>query len=91
MVQATFYAMMLNDAIELGVVCGFIADDLKSSHLGLRWTCFEAWMGRTSHELREAQLRQWTVAVEAHGPSNSRNESLGSTGPPTPSSDEEQS
>ncbi|KAJ8428675.1 hypothetical protein Cgig2_006349 [Carnegiea gigantea] len=67
MVQAAFYAMLLNDAIELGVVRDFIADDLKSTLVGLRWTCFEAWMSRTSHKLREAQLRQRPVGVEAHG------------------------
>ncbi|KAJ8429947.1 hypothetical protein Cgig2_003515 [Carnegiea gigantea] len=38
MVQATFYAMLLNDAIELGAISGFIAADLKSTLEGLRWT-----------------------------------------------------
>jgi len=42
MVQAIFYAMLLNDALELGIVIGFHADDLKSSLEGLRWTFFEA-------------------------------------------------
>ncbi|KAJ8420761.1 hypothetical protein Cgig2_030937 [Carnegiea gigantea] len=84
MVQATFHAMLLNDAVELGVVRGFIADDLKSTLVGLRWTCFEAWMSRTSHELREPQLRQRTVVVEARGRSDSWEESSGSTGPPPP-------
>ena len=54
MVPTTFYTMLLNYAIELGVVCGFIADDLKLTLVGLRWTCFKAWMSRTSHELSEA-------------------------------------
>jgi len=36
MVQATFYAMLLNDAVELGVVYGFMAEGLKSSLVGLR-------------------------------------------------------
>ncbi|KAJ8431112.1 hypothetical protein Cgig2_015680 [Carnegiea gigantea] len=44
MVQATFYAILLNDAIELCVVRNFIADDLKSTLVGLRWTCFETWL-----------------------------------------------
>ncbi|KAJ8432114.1 LOW QUALITY PROTEIN: hypothetical protein Cgig2_027302 [Carnegiea gigantea] len=43
-VQATFYAMLLNDAIELGIVNGFIAADLKAFLEGLRWTSFESWM-----------------------------------------------
>ena len=36
MVQATFYAMLLNDAVELGIVSGFLADDLKVTLQGLR-------------------------------------------------------
>ncbi|KAJ8436372.1 hypothetical protein Cgig2_032193 [Carnegiea gigantea] len=65
MVQATFYATLRNDAIELGVMSGFITDDLKSTLVGLTWTCFEAWMSRTSHELREAQLRSKFQAAGA--------------------------
>ncbi|KAJ8429990.1 hypothetical protein Cgig2_033915 [Carnegiea gigantea] len=42
MVQATFYAMLLNEAIELGVVHGFIAEGLRSALVGLRWSSFEA-------------------------------------------------
>ncbi|KAJ8427572.1 hypothetical protein Cgig2_021717 [Carnegiea gigantea] len=57
MVHATLYAMFLNEAVELGVVGSFMADGLKSSLMGLRWTCLEAWMSCTDHELREAQLR----------------------------------
>ncbi|KAJ8435431.1 hypothetical protein Cgig2_013929 [Carnegiea gigantea] len=34
MVKATFYAMLLNDAVELGAVSGFITEDLKSSLVG---------------------------------------------------------
>ncbi|KAJ8426452.1 hypothetical protein Cgig2_031101 [Carnegiea gigantea] len=67
MVQATFYAMLLNDAVELGIVSGFLTDDLKSSLEGLRWTSFEAWLSHTSHDLREAQLRQQTLPSEVHG------------------------
>jgi len=57
MVQATFYVMLLNDAIKLGIVRGFIANDLKSTLVGLRWTCFKPRMSLTSHELREVRLR----------------------------------
>ncbi|KAJ8432238.1 hypothetical protein Cgig2_007639 [Carnegiea gigantea] len=31
MVQVTFYAMLLNEAVELGVVCGFMAEGRKSA------------------------------------------------------------
>ncbi|KAJ8428867.1 hypothetical protein Cgig2_010809 [Carnegiea gigantea] len=89
MVQATFYAMLVNVAVELGVVGGFMAEGLKSPFVGLRWSSFEAWMSCIDHELKEAQLRQWAVAVEVRGPSNGQEESPGSNGPPPPSSDEE--
>ncbi|KAJ8421484.1 hypothetical protein Cgig2_014962 [Carnegiea gigantea] len=42
MVQATFYAMLLNDAMELGIASGFIDVDLKVSLEGLRWTPFKS-------------------------------------------------
>ena len=42
MVQATFYTMLLNYAVELGIVSGFLVDNLKSTLDGLRWTSFEA-------------------------------------------------
>ena len=48
--------MLLNNAVELGIVSGFIAVDLKLALEGLRWTSLEAWLIRTSRELREAQL-----------------------------------
>ncbi|KAJ8438013.1 LOW QUALITY PROTEIN: hypothetical protein Cgig2_029994 [Carnegiea gigantea] len=51
--QATFYAMLLNEAIER--VC-FMAEGLKLALVGPGWSSFEAWMSRVDHELREAQL-----------------------------------
>ncbi|KAJ8423386.1 hypothetical protein Cgig2_000556 [Carnegiea gigantea] len=88
-VQATFYAMLLNEAVELGVVLGFMAKSLKSFLVGLSWSCFEARMGRTDHELREAQLRQRTATMEVRSPLDGQEESSGSNGSPLPSSDEE--
>ena len=41
MVQATFYALLLNEAVELGVVHGFMAEGLSSALVGLRWSSFE--------------------------------------------------
>ncbi|KAJ8428792.1 hypothetical protein Cgig2_009977 [Carnegiea gigantea] len=84
MVQATFYAMLLNEAAELGVVHGFMAEGLKAALGRLRWSSFEAWMSRVNHEQREAQLRQQAVAVEVRGPSDGQEESSGSNGPPPP-------
>ncbi|KAJ8425915.1 hypothetical protein Cgig2_033856 [Carnegiea gigantea] len=84
MVQATFFAMLLKNAMELGIVSGFITDDLKSTLVGLRWTYFEDWMSRTSYELREAKLRQQPIMTEARGSSDGQEESSGSTSPPAP-------
>ena len=55
-VQATFYAMLLNEAVELGVVHGFTSKDLKLALVALRWSCLGVWMGCVNHVLREAQL-----------------------------------
>jgi len=41
-VQATFYAMVVNDVVELSVVSRDIARALKSTLKGLRWTTFES-------------------------------------------------
>ncbi|KAJ8423818.1 hypothetical protein Cgig2_017381 [Carnegiea gigantea] len=42
MVQAIFYAMLLNEAVELRVVHGFMTEGLRSALVGLRWSSFEA-------------------------------------------------
>ncbi|KAJ8431186.1 hypothetical protein Cgig2_010218 [Carnegiea gigantea] len=78
MMQATFYAMLLNEAIELGVIHGFMAEGLRS-----------ALMSRVNQEMREAQLRQQAVEGEVRGPSDGQEKSSGSTSPPPPSSNEE--
>ncbi|KAJ8429877.1 hypothetical protein Cgig2_006777 [Carnegiea gigantea] len=57
-VQATIYAMLLNNAVGLGIVSGFIVVDLKASLEGLQWSSFESWMHRAEHGLLEAQLHQ---------------------------------
>jgi len=60
MVQKTFYAMLLNDAVELDIVSSFMAGDLKLTLEGLRWMCFKSWLCRSSCDLLEVQLRQRT-------------------------------
>ncbi|KAJ8433870.1 LOW QUALITY PROTEIN: hypothetical protein Cgig2_021253 [Carnegiea gigantea] len=55
--SSAFYAMLLNDTIELGVVHDFMAEGLRSALVDMRWSSFEAWMSRVDHKLREAQLR----------------------------------
>ncbi|KAJ8435834.1 LOW QUALITY PROTEIN: hypothetical protein Cgig2_003857 [Carnegiea gigantea] len=63
--MATFYAMLLNDAVKLGTASGFLAVDLKLALEGLRWMSFEAWLSCTSRDLWEARLRQRTLPSEA--------------------------
>ncbi|KAJ8449176.1 hypothetical protein Cgig2_027178 [Carnegiea gigantea] len=60
MVQATFYTMQLNQAVELGVVRGFMAKGLTSALAGLRWSSFE--------------FREQAVAVEICGPLDNQEE-----------------
>jgi len=57
-VQETFYAMLPNDVIELGIVSGPMAVDLKLTLKGLRWASFESWLRRNSRSLIETQLHQ---------------------------------
>ncbi|KAJ8429885.1 hypothetical protein Cgig2_014165 [Carnegiea gigantea] len=64
MVQVTFYAMLLNEAVEFGVVRCFMAEGVKSALVGLRWSSFKTCMSHVDYELREAQLQQWANAVE---------------------------
>ncbi|KAJ8429798.1 hypothetical protein Cgig2_015630 [Carnegiea gigantea] len=64
-VQATFYAMLLNDAVKMGIVSNFPIIDLKLTLEGLRWTSFEAKLSRSSSDLREARPRQRTLPSEA--------------------------
>ncbi|KAJ8423406.1 LOW QUALITY PROTEIN: hypothetical protein Cgig2_030573 [Carnegiea gigantea] len=74
--RATFYAMLLNEAVELGVAHEYTAKSMKSSLAGLRWSTFELY--RPADE------------VEVRGSQDGQEEGSGSAGPPAPSSDEEQ-
>ncbi|KAJ8423208.1 hypothetical protein Cgig2_006761 [Carnegiea gigantea] len=69
MVQATFYAMLLNEAVELGVVHGFMAEGLRSALLCLRWSSFEVWMSRDNRwsRGRSAVLRTDSKLQESRG------------------------
>ena len=41
LVQATFYAMLLNDAIEFSAAHEFTGDEMKSVLMDLKWSSFE--------------------------------------------------
>ena len=55
-VQVTFYAMLLNEAFELGVAHDYMAESMKSSLVGLRWSTFEVWLDCMDEVIRGAQL-----------------------------------
>ncbi|KAJ8430101.1 hypothetical protein Cgig2_007165 [Carnegiea gigantea] len=76
MIHATFYAMVVNDALELGVMSRDMAGALKSALKGLRWLNFEYWLRINKHALIGAQYRRH-VSFEAEvGPASSREEDL---------------
>ncbi|KAJ8428568.1 hypothetical protein Cgig2_000432 [Carnegiea gigantea] len=84
MIQATFYAMLLNDTIELGLVDTFMAVNLRATLEGSQWTSFKSWLNVDRRDLLEAQLRQRTPPEAVHGPVDSQEESSSSNDPPPP-------
>ncbi|KAJ8423697.1 hypothetical protein Cgig2_003381 [Carnegiea gigantea] len=67
MVQATFYTMLLNKAVELGVVHGFMAKGLRSALVGLWWSSFEV---RSPSNRSHVERLGWPAApsgVVPHG------------------------
>ncbi|KAJ8435881.1 LOW QUALITY PROTEIN: hypothetical protein Cgig2_008421 [Carnegiea gigantea] len=73
--MATFYATLLNDAVELGIASEFLAADLNASLEGLRWAPFASWMHhRTGGRVRPGYfslafkgLSAQTRSLEHHG------------------------
>ncbi|KAJ8433142.1 hypothetical protein Cgig2_007106 [Carnegiea gigantea] len=55
-VQTKFSAMLLNEAVELGVAYDYTVESMKSSLIGLRWSTFEVWMDCVDHTLRECSF-----------------------------------
>ncbi|KAJ8429720.1 hypothetical protein Cgig2_013792 [Carnegiea gigantea] len=66
-VQATFYAMLLNKTLELGVAHEYTAKSMKSSLVGLRWSAFEVWMHIMNEVIRGAQLYHPPDEVDVEG------------------------
>ncbi|KAJ8430667.1 LOW QUALITY PROTEIN: hypothetical protein Cgig2_033823 [Carnegiea gigantea] len=80
-VHATFYIMLLNEAVELGMAHEFTTVGLKSALIGLRWSTFEVWMGYVDHVLRAAHLQRPADEVEVRGPLDGQEEGFGSNAP----------
>ncbi|KAJ8433285.1 hypothetical protein Cgig2_014194 [Carnegiea gigantea] len=57
-IQATFYAMVVSDAMELSAASRDMVGDLKSTLKGLRWITFESWLSVNKHPLLEVQLHR---------------------------------
>ncbi|KAJ8426754.1 hypothetical protein Cgig2_029423 [Carnegiea gigantea] len=83
-VQATFYATLLNEAIKPGVAHDLTAESMKSSLVGLRRSTFKVWMGYIDHVLRAAQLQRPTYEVEIRGSLDGQEEGSGSNSPRPP-------
>ncbi|KAJ8419880.1 hypothetical protein Cgig2_000617 [Carnegiea gigantea] len=88
-VQATFYAMLLSDMLELGAVHKYTAEKMRSVLVDLGWSAFEAWMRIMDPVIRGAQLYRQPDEVEFKEARSDQGESLGSADRPVPSSDEE--
>ncbi|KAJ8424845.1 hypothetical protein Cgig2_030072 [Carnegiea gigantea] len=60
-VQATFYAMVINNVV-LSVVSRDMAGALKSTLKGLRWTSFDSWLNVNKHALlgRSSKGKEFT-------------------------------
>ncbi|KAJ8435075.1 hypothetical protein Cgig2_032966 [Carnegiea gigantea] len=50
--------MVVNDAMELGVISRHVANTLKLALKGLRWIIFESWLRINKHAVLGAQLRR---------------------------------
>ena len=82
LVQATFYAMLLNDAVEFGAAHEFTGDEMKSVLMDLKWIWCMDEILRVAQQNRPAdEINISDVDAVPGGVSD-----LGS--PPSPSSDE---
>ena len=90
MVQATFYAMLLNDAVELGPAHEFTGDEMKSVLMDLRWSSFERWIYCMDDTLMAAQQNRLADEIKVSDAADDRRGVSDLGGPPAPSSDEEE-
>ncbi|KAJ8421328.1 hypothetical protein Cgig2_012820 [Carnegiea gigantea] len=82
MVQAIFYAMVVNEALELDVLGRDLAEQLKSTVEGLRWYVCEAWLQLNKHALLWAQYYRQVNPGAGPGLTSSQEENSGSTDTP---------
>ena len=89
MTQAIFYAMVLNDAVKLGVTSDVATGTVASILKSLSWDIFESWLERNKEALRRAQLPRLTDLGDVPEQADDQEEDSGSSDAPPASSDEE--
>ncbi|KAJ8422880.1 hypothetical protein Cgig2_027363 [Carnegiea gigantea] len=81
-IQATFYAVLLNEMVELSVVHEYTAERMRSLLVGLRWSILEVWMRIIDKVIRGAQLHRHPDEVEAKGARDGQGEGSRLADPP---------
>ncbi|KAJ8433689.1 hypothetical protein Cgig2_030076 [Carnegiea gigantea] len=88
-VQAVFYAMVVNEALELGVLSRDLAEHLKLWLEGLQWYLYEAWLQHDKIDLWWAQYCRRANQRAESGPVNGQEENSKLSDASPPSSDDE--
>jgi len=83
-VQASFHAMLLNDAVGLYLVSRDMVRGLNPTLQGLQWTTFELLLNDSKRALLEVQLRQRIPSEGDPGPPGGEEESSSLNEPPPP-------
>ncbi|KAJ8420236.1 hypothetical protein Cgig2_023223 [Carnegiea gigantea] len=89
MVRAVSYAIVVNEAFEMGVLSRDLAEHLKSSLKGLQWYMYEAWLQLDKHTLLWAQYHAQVNPGAGPKPMNGKEQNSASSDAPPPSSDDE--
>ena len=91
MTQAVFYAMVVNEALELGILSSDLAGHLKLSLEGLWWQCVKLGCSLTTVPLCGRNTTDRLIQGAGPGSANGQEENSGSSDAPPPSSDDEES
>jgi len=51
--EVVFYAMLLNDVVKMGVLCGGMIDIMESTLVELPWSTFKEWVWRNREATRK--------------------------------------
>ena len=89
MMQAVFYAMVLNDAAELGLSSRVMVDAMMSVLRGLNWAVIESWLWGIEERLRKAQIPRLVGLITKPALAGGLKEDSKLSDAPPPSSDED--